>query len=226
MIVCLRCGQLLQEVAGEAVSIEIIHQAQIPSAEIEELRSALAPLERQVHVLEAEDEGPQNALEWALPVAVALVCSAPAVKFIEGFFSAAGEDAYKKVKSAIVTTFAKAKSGGLTWTRSHDVQLRPPPLSVRFLFPDGTLQFIFPDSLTEAQVGEATEKMNALLARLAESVAWYERQAQLLSVHHVQLFGPGFPVEEQSLHRMGFAHQLALGTWVFVPEAGEWVKAA
>lgn len=207
------------------MGITIFHQTDVAPSDFGEIHSALTTFEPEVGIVLSPVDGHQNSMEWALPVALAIVVSAPAVKFMEGFFGAAGEDAYNAVKRGLVNSFSKAKSKSLTWSKAGEASIKPPPMKVIFRFANGSIEFVFPDEASEQDIANATDKMNALLPRLADTLIWYERQFNLLSDNFEILYGPGFPIDEQRMHQIHFQHQLALGMWVFVPSAGDWIKA-
>lgn len=207
------------------MSIRLVHQASLSPDEIAELGDVLGTFDADISISEAPDAGPQNALEWALPVLLAIIVSAPVKAAADGFFGEMGKDGYQKLKDVLSWLFRSKKGKTTSWTSPNGEERRAPPLAVVLEMHGDSVRFVYPDSLAPEEIAPAFEQMNRNIGFIADMVAWQERQFELIDRHAVELFGPTYPQQDRFLQNRMLLDEIAFGTWVYNSAAKSWIKA-
>ncbi|WP_447753923.1 hypothetical protein [Sphingopyxis fribergensis] len=194
-------------------------------ADLGQLAEALQPFDPDIAILEAPDPGPQNALEWALPVLVGIILAGPVKSASDGFFGEMGKDAYAKLKDVLSRLFGDTKDKSPIWKSQNGDVRQAPPLAISFDFDGDSVRFVFPYDLPPAELPAAFEDMNRNIAFLANMVTWQKKQFALLEDHAVDLFGPTYPQQDRWLQNRELLGEIAFGTWVYNATAKSWIKA-
>lgn len=211
--------------SGGIVTIKLLHQSSLSRAELGQLAQALQPLDPDIAIFETPDPGPQNALEWALPVLIGIVLAGPVKSASDGFFSEMGKDAYVKLKQVLSRLFGDAKEKSASWKSQKGEVRQAPPLAISFEFDGDDVRFVFPHDLAPAELPAAFEDMNRNIVFLTNMITWQKRQFALIEDHAVDLFGPTYPQQDRWLQNRELLGEIAFGTWVYNAAAKSWIKA-
>jgi hypothetical protein len=115
--------------------------------------------------VDAREPQPVAALEDYLPTAIALIIAKP---FLDAFLKKAGEDAYEKLKPAIIRCYLAARKITVTIMASGAQKAGQSPFSRTFSVyakaADGTsVKFLFSAETTDQSLDAATGKMLELI---------------------------------------------------------------
>lgn len=207
------------------MAIKLLHQSFLSSAELKKLADALQPLDSDIAIFETPDPGPQNALEWALPVVIGIILAGPVKSASDGFFSEMGKDAYTKLKQVLSRLFGDTKDKSPNWKSQNGEVRQAPPLAITIELDGESVRFVFPHDLASTELPAAFEDMDRNIVFLANMVAWQKRQFALLEDHAIDLYGPTYPQRDRWLHNRELLNEIAFGTWVYNAKVKCWIKA-
>lgn len=190
------------------------------------MREALAAYDSEVTIHSEPEPGNQNILEWALPAIIAILALGPVKAFSDGFFEAAGAGAYNRLKEALVTAYRKGgetKRAIAPSSRPDDLRYHP-PLLIEQPIEGGTVRFVFPAGLGDADVQHAFAEMNSSLSEMRRIIGWQLKQIQLREQYGEQLFGETYDVVDRIVYMQEALNTFVFGAWVYIGAEKAWAK--